>query len=177
VSQNGTAAAPNAEALAALLAPYADPDPAQCGRLLDVPAMVGRAALEYLPADVRESRLNGTGPASDAATPAAAVREVDLQRKYHRSALQLAKSVNLTSEKSTALRRHLGIDADVTYCHEFVFGSQRIVRYSDNAFTRMRDALTVVDLDVVWTAHRPGSRTDEGDCGQDGCRPLLEHAG
>jgi hypothetical protein len=113
----------------------------------------------------------------DAATPAAAVREVDLQRKYHRSALDLAKAVGLTSNKSTALRRHLGIDADPSCCHEFVFGSQRIVRYSDNAFTRMRDALTVVEMEDVWAAHRPGPRTDEADCGQPGCRSALAQAG
>jgi hypothetical protein len=114
---------------------------------------------------------------SDAATPAAAVREVDLQRKYHRSALELAKAVGLTSNKSTALRRHLGIDADPSCCHEFVFGSQRIVRYSDNAFTRMREALAVIDMDDVWAAHRPGPRADEADCGQAGCRAALAEAG
>jgi hypothetical protein len=47
---------------------------------------------------------------SDAATPVAAVREVDLRRTYHRSATDLAKVVGLTNVKSTALRRHLGID-------------------------------------------------------------------
>ena len=115
------------------------------------------------------------------AAPAAAVREVDLQRKYHRSALELAKAVGLTSNKSTALRRHLGIDADPACCHEFVFGSQRIVPYSDNAFTRMRDALTVAEMEDVGAAHRPGPRTDEADCGQPGCRSALaqpdEHRG
>lgn len=115
---------------------------------------------------------------SDAATPAAAVREVDLQRKYHRSALELAKAVGLTSNKSTALRRPLSIDTDPSCCHEFVFGSQRIVRYSDNAFTgRMRDALAVIDMDDVWAAHRPGPRLDEVDCGQPGCRAGLAKAG
>jgi hypothetical protein len=51
-----------AESLASLLAPYVDPDPEQAGRLRDVPARVARAALEHLPADLRDARLNGTQP-------------------------------------------------------------------------------------------------------------------
>jgi hypothetical protein len=113
---------------------------------------------------------------SDAATPAAAVREVDLQRKYHRSATELASDLGLNNVRSTALRRHLGTDEDPACCHEFVFGSQRILRYSDNAFTRMREALTTVDMGVVWAAHRPGVRADQGGCGQPGCRGALQQA-
>lgn len=47
----------------------------------------------------------------------AAVREVDLQKKYHRSATDLAKAVGLTLPKAAALRRHLGIDADSACVH------------------------------------------------------------
>ncbi len=104
---------------------------------------------------------------SDQSTPAAAVREVDLQRKYHRPAKELADSVGLTTARSAALRRHLGIDADPGCRHEFVFGSQRISRFSDNAFKRMRDAKDSVDMDAIWTGHHP--RAAEGDCGQAGC--------
>jgi len=50
--------------------------------------------------------------------PAAAVREVDLQRKYHRSAAELASTVGLTEPRSLALRRHLGIDSDESYYHD-----------------------------------------------------------
>lgn len=53
---------PGAESLAALLAPYADPNPDQEGRLRDVPAAVARAALAHLPADLRDARLNGSQP-------------------------------------------------------------------------------------------------------------------
>ncbi len=55
--------APDVEALAALLAPYSDPGLAAAGRLVDVPADVGAAALQHLPADLRDARLNGTQPA------------------------------------------------------------------------------------------------------------------
>ena len=103
---------------------------------------------------------------SDSSTPAAAVREVDLQCKYHRPAKKLADSVGLTTARSAALRRHLGIDADPGCRHEFVFGSQRISRFSDNAFKRMRDAEDAVDMDAIWTRHHP--KAAEGDCGQPG---------
>ncbi len=39
---------------------------------------------------------------------AAAVREVDLERKYHISATDLARSLALTGPRALALRRHLG---------------------------------------------------------------------
>jgi hypothetical protein len=100
-------------------------------------------------------------------TPAAAVREVDLQRKYHRPAKELADSVGLTTARSAALRRHLGIGDDPGCRHEFVVGSQRISRFSDTAVTRMRDAKAAADMDVVWAGHRPGA--PDTDCGEVGC--------
>ena len=103
----------------------------------------------------------------DQPTPAAAVREVDLQRKFHRPAKELADSVGLTTARSAALRRHLGIDADPGCRHEFVFGSQRISRFSDNAFKRMREAKGSIDMDAIWSGHHP--KAAEGHCGQSGC--------
>ena len=63
----------------------------------------------------------------------AAVREVDLQRKYHLSKSDLAEKVGLTRPKANALRQHLGIDEDEDYAHVFQFESQKHFRYSDNA--------------------------------------------
>lgn len=84
-----------------------------------------------------------------------AIREVDLQRKYHWSAKALAERVGLTAPKSTALRRHLGIYDDDDCRHDFVFSNLRVRQYSDNALTRMRSALETVDMDAVWAEHRP----------------------
>jgi hypothetical protein len=81
---------------------------------------------------------------------AAAVREVDLQRKYHWSPMELAAKLKLTSPRALALRRYLNIDDDPTCRHDFVFGSQKHIRYSDNAFTRMRAALDEVDMAEIW---------------------------
>jgi hypothetical protein len=110
---------------------------------------------------VRFSRREGTPvryvPADDP-REAAALREVDLQRKYHLSARDLAGLTDLTMPRSTALRRYLDLDDDEDYRHVFVFDSQRIPRWSDAALQRMRDALEEVDMDEVWEKHRPRRR-------------------
>jgi hypothetical protein len=107
---------------------------------------------------------------ADESMPAAAVREVDLQRKYHRSAADLAAALNLSGPRAHALRRHLGIDEDGACSHEFVFGAQRHRCYSDNAYTKMRDAAQDVDMDAVWQAHRPRREGTPGpSCTLSGC--------
>jgi hypothetical protein len=80
--------------------------------------------------------------AADDPTEAAAVREVDLQRRFHLSATQLAKAIKLTPPKSHALRQKLGIDADPHCMHTFTFGKSKHPMFSDTASTRMREAMT-----------------------------------
>jgi hypothetical protein len=98
-------------------------------------------------------------PADDPADTAA-VREVDLQKKFHRSATDLADNLGLTNPRATALRKHLGIDEDSDCMHVFRFGGLKVIRYSDNAFTRMRDALENdgTDMDEIWAEHGAGGR-------------------
>jgi hypothetical protein len=115
---------------------------------------------EGIQVKVRFVKSAGVAPvrlvAGDDPTEAAAIREVDLSRKYHRTAADLAESLKLTLPRSVALRRYLDIDSDPDCTHTFKFGSQRHVRYSDNAFTRMRDALDGgLDMASVWGSHRP----------------------
>ncbi|MEV6207410.1 DUF3644 domain-containing protein [Kitasatospora sp. NPDC051914] len=110
---------------------------------------------------VHFTKNQGTPPVrfeSDESVPAAAIREVDLQRKYHRSPADLASALKLTLPRSVALRQHVGIDADPACSHEFVFGSQHHRRYSDNALTRMKAAMAALDMDEVWKAHKPLGR-------------------
>ncbi|WP_447646189.1 hypothetical protein [Nocardioides zeae] len=95
---------------------------------------------------------------SDESAPAAAIREVDLERKFHLSAKDLANKVKLTVPRATALRRHLGVDADPACTHTFVFDSQRIQRFSDNATRKMQTAVESLDMEVVWDAHKPAGR-------------------
>ena len=83
--------------------------------------------------------------AADDPTEAAAVREVDLQKRFHLSASQLAKRLQLTTNKSYALRQRLGVDKDQQCMHTFMFGRSTHQMFSDNALTRMREALATMN--------------------------------
>lgn len=85
---------------------------------------------------------------------AGAVRELDLRKKFHMRASELAKRLGLTPPKSAALRDHLNIDADRQCTHTFEFGRTKIPCYSDNAARKMQDALADIDMDNVWEAYR-----------------------
>jgi hypothetical protein len=90
---------------------------------------------------------------------AAFVREVDLQKRFHLSAFDLADRLNLTRPRGTALRRYLKIDDDPSCRYVFNFGGISHVRYSDNAYNKMKEALDGgLDMDDVWRTHRPGAR-------------------
>lgn len=69
--------------------------------------------------------------AADDPTEAAAVREVDLQKRFYLSATDLAKKLKLTPPKSFACRKQLGIDADPQCMHTFAFGKSKHPMYSD----------------------------------------------
>ena len=89
---------------------------------------------------------------------AAAVREIDLQKKFHWRATPLAQSLGLTPPRATALRRHLGIDDDPNCRHVFSFGRSKHVCFSDNARDQMKEALDGgIDMDDMWANHRPGA--------------------
>lgn len=102
---------------------------------------------------------------------AAAIRLVPLQKKFHWGAFDLADKLGLSRPRATALRQHLAIDGDPDCCYVFTFGSQRHPRYSDNAYTRMRDAMQGgIDMDAVWASHGTGKRSGPRPaCTQVGC--------
>lgn len=108
---------------------------------------------------------------ADDSVPAAAIRLVDLQSKYHRSAQALADALDLTGPRCVALRRHLMIDGDETCSHLFQLGAVKTRYFSDNAFTQMRDALANGGMDKIWRAHAPNRKvTSWARCEQPGCR-------
>ncbi|WP_191984213.1 DUF3644 domain-containing protein [Amycolatopsis eburnea] len=108
---------------------------------------------------------------TDESVPAAGIREVDLLKKYHRSPTALAAALGLTPVRSTALRRHLGLDEDGPYSHLFELGAVKQRRYSDNAFTAMRTAINEIDMDAMWEAHKPSGRAKARTrCTVPGCR-------
>lgn len=85
---------------------------------------------------------------------AAAVREVDIRKKFHMRAADLAKAVKLTEPKSKALRWHLGIDKDPDCLHVFEFGKSAFPCFSDNARNKMKQALADgLDMSAVWNAY------------------------
>jgi hypothetical protein len=87
---------------------------------------------------------------------ATAVREVDLQKKFHWQANALAAKVRLTPPKARALRLHLGIEDDPNCVNTFEFGRLKVRQYSDNALKKMRDALNGgIDMNAVWEQHKP----------------------
>ena len=92
---------------------------------------------------------------ADDPTEAAAVREVDLQKRFHLSATQLAKRVQLTTNKSHALRQKLGVDKDPQCMHTFTFGKSTHAMFSDNAITRMREALATASATGESTGATP----------------------
>lgn len=88
---------------------------------------------------------------------AAAVRQVDLQKKFHIRARDLAAKLKMTEPRALALRRHLNIDDDPNCRHRFEFGKSKFDCFSDNAIRRMQEALEEgVDMEEVWIAHKPG---------------------
>jgi hypothetical protein len=101
---------------------------------------------------------------------AAAVREVDLQKKFHWSPFDLADKLGISRPRATALREHLLIDKDPDCLHVFEFGSQRHPRYSDNALTRMREGNANQDMDAIWELHGSGRRSKpRPPCSQPEC--------
>lgn len=92
---------------------------------------------------------------------AGAVRQVDLQKKFHWTKTQLAEKFKLDSGRCRALRWYLGVEDDEDCRHDFVFGSQVHRQYSDNAYTRMRDGqseLDIADVYAEYLAHDRGRR-------------------
>lgn len=97
--------------------------------------------------------------AGDDPAGAAAVREVDLNKKFHMRASDLAKKLGLKEPRSLALRRHLGIDGDPACCHVFEYGKIKIPCFSDHARKKMKEAMDGgLDMDEVWKKHRPTNK-------------------
>jgi hypothetical protein len=89
---------------------------------------------------------------------AAAIREVDLQKKYHWSPSSLADKLGLSANKAKAVRDFLRIDENPANVMVFEFGSQKHPRYSDNALCVLRDAITPELVEQSWRERPRGRR-------------------
>lgn len=124
-------------------------------RLRTVEAVVGGEGLSISVSVVKKGGAPVSLVPADDPT-ATAVREVDLQKRFHWQFKDLAAKVDLTPPKARALRLHLGIEDDPTCVNDFQFGKLTVRQYSDNALKKMRDALADgVDMDAVWAEHKP----------------------
>lgn len=88
---------------------------------------------------------------------AAAIREVDLQKKYHWSPSALAEKLGLTINKAKAVRDFLRTDENPANVMVFEFGSQKHPRYSDNALRELREAISSELVEQAWR-ERPRGR-------------------
>jgi hypothetical protein len=80
--------------------------------------------------------------AADDPTNAAAVREVDLRKKYRYTPTELAQKLGLNTNQSKTLREMLKIDDDPAMCHIFEFGKSKHPCYSDQAISLMKERLS-----------------------------------
>lgn len=107
---------------------------------------------------------------ADDPVDAAAVREIDLLKKFHWTTSKLNEKLKITAPKAAALREHLGIDADPKCTHTVPHNSSQLTYFSDNAHTRMRDALKTQDLDAIWESHgKAPRRKPRPACSQPNC--------
>jgi hypothetical protein len=111
---------------------------------------------------------------SDPLGEPAAIRTVDLQNKFYMGPLDLVRRLGIKQNEALALRRHLGLDGDDGHhSHQFIFGRSKYLRYSDNALRAMKEAMSTVDLDKVWRAHRTvafnSPVTSLPQCAEPGC--------
>lgn len=67
---------------------------------------------------------------------------------------KLAKKVNLTSPRLTAIIMHLKLRDDSTYYKEFTFGKTKHHRYSPKCIKKIKDTLEEVDMDKIWLDYR-----------------------
>ena len=77
--------------------------------------------------------------AADDPSNAAAVREVDLMKKYRYTPTELAQRLGLNTNQSKTLREMLKIDSDPVMSHVFEFGKSKHPCYSDQALAKMKE--------------------------------------
>ena len=83
-----------------------------------------------------------------------AVRRVDELGYYNLGRDDLARKVGLTTNKTSAAIRVLGLKADPDCYKEFKIGAVRHQRYSQEAIARVRTLLAVKSPDEVWQEYR-----------------------
>lgn len=83
-----------------------------------------------------------------------ALKRVDELGFYSLGHNELAKKVGLTTNKTTAVIRVIGIKDDLECYKEIVIGRSKYQRYSQNAILRIKDLLTEKSVDDIWVEYR-----------------------
>lgn len=101
-------------------------------------------------------QLVGEGAASG--TPVIAIKRVDELGFYNLGRDDLAGKVGLTGMKTTALIWYLKLRSDSDCCKEVNIGKSHFLRYSQNAITKIKEALQTVNMDKVWESYSKGKK-------------------
>jgi hypothetical protein len=101
--------------------------------------------------------------AGDDPTEAAAIRTIDLQRRFRYAAHDVAEKVGLSDHQFYAIRHAVNLDDDPAAVYVFEFGTQKHKRYSDEAIKAVREFVESGKLDQAVAEYnarqsRPGSR-------------------
>lgn len=87
-----------------------------------------------------------------------AVRRVDELGYYCLGLKQVAEQVGLTSPKTLAMVRYLGMQSNRDYFKSFKLGSVEYKRYSQKAVECIKKELPKVSVDEIWRSHGLGLR-------------------
>jgi hypothetical protein len=83
-----------------------------------------------------------------------AVRKVEDTSFYCFGLTEMARRLNVGTNKLLALVRHLGIQSDRNCFKEICIGKAKFKMYSKNALDRLREALPTVNLEEIWQQHK-----------------------
>jgi len=82
------------------------------------------------------------------------VKRVNELDYYNLSFGELKTKCGVTQQKLTALVWHLGLRNDETYAKTFWMGKSLFTRYSQQALSKVREAIRHEDCDAVWAAYK-----------------------
>lgn len=87
-----------------------------------------------------------------------AVHKVDALGFYNLGRDQVAKHLELSGPKTTALIQHARIKQDPDYFRRITIGKASFDRYSQKAIERLGEVLKAVDMDKVWADYQASLR-------------------
>ena len=96
--------------------------------------------------------------AADDPTAAAAVRTIDLQKRFRYTRAGLAQQLGMNGNDAKRLRDHLGIEVDPELCHVFEFNRSKHPCFSDQTLIKMRKAWEDPEVKAAVKAAQSGRR-------------------